>query len=570
MESLPPDSPGKDSSLKDGEANLRVLNSQLQEQATQLGKSNQELTDREQLLRLSIETGRVGVWVWDATGSIHTLDWSRRLKEIFGLAADAAVTRDLFLECVHPEDRERVDWAIMQSLSGVKEGFYDIEYRIIHPGDGSLHWVTAQGQAFFNAAGQSIRFIGAVVDISDRKQVEEFTARLNLELANRISDRTKELEEINQSLQKEIRERKKAEEALRASDRVARGQVETIKEILNSISTELNPDKFLQHVLCTMSKEMGGQSASIFSRNDDDSLTLEAVFEDGQLHIPKEKTTHSTQDHSLWAEAMRLGTECLLTEFDRDPIWFRFINRPDLEGVPRLNARTLPLTVEIHERLKAQGVVLSLQIPLMTSGRVSWFVGIRFKKRREFPPEEINLSRALAHQAALAMQLMRLSRESRQAAIMAERNRMARDIHDTLAQGFTGVIAQLQAAKGAVDLADATAHIEKAEDLARSSLGEARRSVRALRPRSLHETTLCAALDSMLKTVAHGSELKAEFVIEGEQRIHSARMGRRTAADRPGVPDQYDKHAQAKKFRATLSLRLRKDRVETDRRWGGL
>ena len=102
-----------------GEEELRILNKQLREQADQLRALNEELVDREARLRLSIETGRVGVWVWDATGSVHTLDWSRRLKEIFGLSADAEVTRELFLECVHPEDRERVDWAIMQSLSRV-------------------------------------------------------------------------------------------------------------------------------------------------------------------------------------------------------------------------------------------------------------------------------------------------------------------------------------------------------------------------------------------------------------------------------------------------------------------
>jgi len=74
---------------------------------------------------------------------------------------------------------------------------------------------------------------------------------------------------------------------------------------------------------------------------------------------------------------------------------------------------------------------------MLTSGRVAGFIGIRFTKKRAFQPEEINLSRALAHQAMLAMQLMRLSRESQQAAVIAERNRMARDIHDTLAQGLT-------------------------------------------------------------------------------------------------------------------------------------
>jgi PAS domain S-box-containing protein len=190
-----------------GEEELRILNKQLREQADELRSLNQDLVDREARLRLSIETGRVGIWVWDATGSVHTLDWSRRLKEIFGLSADAEVTRELFLECVHPEDRERVDWAIMQCLSGVNDGFYNIEYRIVHPGDKSLHWVTAQGQAFFDASGQSIRFIGAVVDISDRKKVEEFTARLNLELERRIADRTKDLEQINRSLSSEMQVR---------------------------------------------------------------------------------------------------------------------------------------------------------------------------------------------------------------------------------------------------------------------------------------------------------------------------------------------------------------------------
>ena len=86
-------------SHRTGEEELRILNKQLREQADELRSLNQDLVDREARLRLSIETGRVGIWVWDATGSVHTLDWSRRLKEIFGLSADAEVTRELFLEC---------------------------------------------------------------------------------------------------------------------------------------------------------------------------------------------------------------------------------------------------------------------------------------------------------------------------------------------------------------------------------------------------------------------------------------------------------------------------------------
>src|SRR5258708_33234606 len=112
-------------------------------------------------------------------------------------------------------------------------------------------------------------------------------------------------------------------------------------------------------------KQMGGQSVSVFSRNNDDALTQEVVFEENQLHIPKENATFPTQDQPLWAEAMRTGTDCLVTEFDRDPIWFRFVNRPGSEGVPRLNAKTLPFVVDIHEQLKAHGVILSLAIPMV-------------------------------------------------------------------------------------------------------------------------------------------------------------------------------------------------------------
>src|SRR6202045_706223 len=677
-----------------GEEELRILNKQLREQADELRSLNQDLIDREARLRLSIETGRVGVWVWDATGSVHTLDWSRRLKEIFGLSADAEVTRELFLECGHAEDRERVDWAIMQSLSGVNDGFYNIEYRIIHPGDSSQHWVTAQGQAFFDASAQSIRFIGAVVDISDRKQVEEFTARLNLELEHRIAERTKDLEQINRSLSTEVQrrvgleerlrqserhlkvaqqlsltgsfswfastgkivwseetyriygydtsiepatelarkrihpddvhifderaqnapgegkdfsfhhrllmpdgkvkhvkvitrhiaeylgqsvfvgaimdvsEQKKAEEALRASEHVARGQGETLKETLNSISTEPDPDKFRQHVLSMIGQQIGGQSVSVWNRNNDDSLSPAVTFEENQLHVPTRHTTYSTQEKPLWAEAFRTGTDCVLTEFTK-PLRLRLMNRPDSEWAPRINDMTPPLVRAEHSRLAALGVSTNLAIPMLTSGRVAGFIGIQFTKKREFQPEEIDLSRALAHQAMLTMQLVRLSRESQQAAVIAERNRMARDIHDTLAQGLTGVIVQLEAAEDAQaqNLAkDAAAHIERASDLARDSLQEARRSVHALRPLVLAGKNLCAAIEELIRKMVTGTNLHAEFTIQGEPQLMPQEWEENLLRVAQEVLTNTLRHARASHFKVhfafdpqTIRLELRDD-----------
>src|SRR5205807_6737688 len=98
------------------------------------------------------------------------------------------------------------------------------------------------------------------------------------------------------------------------------------------------------------------------------------------------------------------------------------------------------------EYLKAGGTKKFLRIPTLVGGRVKGFIGIRHGDRPSYRPEEIELAQALAHQAMFAVQLNQFAEQSRQAAVLEERNRMARDIHDTLAQGFMGVIIQLEAA----------------------------------------------------------------------------------------------------------------------------
>jgi signal transduction histidine kinase len=102
------------------------------------------------------------------------------------------------------------------------------------------------------------------------------------------------------------------------------------------------------------------------------------------------------------------------------------------------------------------------------------------------------LEASLAENAGLQQQLLTQARE---AGVLDERQRMAREIHDTLAQGLTGIVTQLQAAEQAVDdPAGWRHHFEAATRLARESLSEARRSVEALRPESLETGRLSEAL----------------------------------------------------------------------------
>ena len=108
----------------------------------------------------------------------------------------------------------------------------------------------------------------------------------------------------------------------------------------------------------------------------------------------------------------------------------------------------------------------------------------------------------------------------RELAVVEERNRMAREIHDTLAQGFTGIVLQLEAAEQAMEESPTQVeeHVGRAKNLARESLQEARRSVWDLRPRALEERSIEAALHRLVdRWTADGPE-NASFSISGEKR----------------------------------------------------
>ncbi len=109
-------------------------------------------------------------------------------------------------------------------------------------------------------------------------------------------------------------------------------------------------------------------------------------------------------------------------------------------------------------------------------------------------------------------------KQAEEASILEERNRMAREIHDTLAQSFTGILAQVGAANQVLtdDLEAAQAHLDLIKELARTGLTEARRSVVALRPQLLEEGSLQSALHRLvaqIRTAAMDTTLHYE--IEG-------------------------------------------------------
>src|SRR5207244_3146139 len=138
---------------------------------------------------------------------------------------------------------------------------------------------------------------------------------------------------------------------------------------------------------------------------------------------------------------------------------------------------------------------------LASRGDANGALSFRFTEERNFQAEELEIARALATQASLAIQLIQLARTARQSAVLEERNRLAGEIHDSLAQNFAGISMQLSVAAGAMKRksGDALSHVERATDLARFGLSEARRSALSLRSDVIEESGLIEALHRLVE-----------------------------------------------------------------------
>jgi len=130
------------------------------------------------------------------------------------------------------------------------------------------------------------------------------------------------------------------------------------------------------------------------------------------------------------------------------------------------------------------------------------------------------LIEAMARQATLALHNSRIAEQSRvearRQAVLEERNRIARDIHDTLAQGFAAILMQLQAAQRSGDTLPPNVKktLDTAVDLARSHMVEARRSVGALRPHTSEGEGLGSALHRMTDLARRTSEMEIDLIVE--------------------------------------------------------
>ena len=179
---------------------------------------------QEERLRLALEAATAGSFDWDmATGAVV---WSREHLALLGLDPGSLTsTYQAWRDQVHPEDINQVEAILQHSLAERRD--VDIEYRVVRP-DGTIRWMNGRGHSFYNAAGEPVRMVGLILDITDRKQTEAALRELNATLEQRVAERT-------DALQHEVAERQQMQAALFQREKLA-----AMGSLLASVAHELN------------------------------------------------------------------------------------------------------------------------------------------------------------------------------------------------------------------------------------------------------------------------------------------------------------------------------------------
>ncbi len=161
-----------------------------------------------------------------------------------------------------------------------------------------------------------------------------------------------------------------------------------------------------------------------------------------------------------------------------------------------------------------------LAVPIRSGDLIVGVLDIRSPEPAAFIEADRFTAETFADQLGVAIENANLFEQTRDLAVIEERNRFAREVHDTIAQGLTAIVLQLEALEQTLDDDPAAAleHLTRARDIAREALQDARRSVWNLLPARLAENSLDEALDREVSRFTDNGPEQGRFVVVGRPR----------------------------------------------------
>ncbi len=154
---------------------IGALCKSFQDMAVQIAARTAALTESKTRLSEAQRIARMGSWEWNVV--TNELYWSDEIYRIFGVdPREFDVSYEAFLQRVHPDDREFVRKSVDNAL--YRRQPYDIEHRILLK-DATVRTVNERGEVVYGGAGQAVRMVGTVQDITERKRMEEQLQKLS-------------------------------------------------------------------------------------------------------------------------------------------------------------------------------------------------------------------------------------------------------------------------------------------------------------------------------------------------------------------------------------------------------
>lgn len=496
------------------EAAIVSTNQTLYRDLTERKRVTQILREELDLTTAILNTVSAIVVVFDCEGYI--VRFNRACEQITDYTFNEVKHQpfwDLFL--VHDE-KESVKAVfrklLLDQLPSAHENYWVIK-------DGSRRRIAWSNAPLLDANGAVKYVIGTGIDITERQQAEETLRTLHEELELRVQERTTELKQVEQ---------------------VSRGQTEALTRTLNLLATEPDLHKFLGQVLAAIVEQLNTSMCALyFHDRATDTLSLHMTYHYGQVLTGGDQLRHPAASrpfpaelNAFWKVLVDTRRPLIINDIANDPL------------------------IKHHGWLIRNGVKMLLIVPLLLGKETIGFLGIRSTEPRRFTPEQIELAQALAQQATLAVQLTRLAEQGRQSAVLEERNRMAREIHDTLAQAFTGILLQVGVAKRIAKQQpeEAWSLIDRVGELAHEGLAEARRSVWALCPEALEYSDLASALARSVEQMTSSSDLRAQVCIQGVPRALPPEVGLNLLRIGQEALTNALRHAQAQEIRIELTF----------------
>jgi PAS domain S-box-containing protein len=272
-------------------------------------RAEEEARRSEEWLRLALEAGRCGAWDWDVAG--QRLSWSEEVFAIHGVSPESFRGRlEDFTSAVHPEDAERVGAAIRKALESGED--YQTEFRIVRP-DGEVRWIHTNGRAVHDDQGTPVRMLGAMLDVTDRREAEDEHARLlaresearaEAEAANRAKDEF--LATLSHELRTPLTPVLAIASGLAVDDRIPPGPRRQLDVIRRNVELEARLiDDLLDLTRITRGKlDLRLEITDVRKVVEHTiEISCEREMAAGRLRVVTEL---AAEDHRLWADPSRL------------------------------------------------------------------------------------------------------------------------------------------------------------------------------------------------------------------------------------------------------------------------